>query len=99
MIVQETPLRMVATHSTVSSTAGSTPNSTVDYRLYGENFPVTIKASSTNSSCIFVDGATTATTNAYPLYPGNELTLTCKSVLSVVSDTTNNRFFAVIWGL
>jgi hypothetical protein len=81
--------------STVASTSASVANSTLDYRVYGENFDCTIIASTGN---FWIDPTTTATTNSFPLSEGDSIDLQVPKTLYTIADSTTAKFSAIIWG-
>ncbi len=89
----EAPM-VLATGSTCSSTSASVANSTVGSAVYGPYFTAVINASTANSSNIYIDTSTTATTNSYAVHAGETAgPFLVKDVFSVISDTTTQRFY------
>jgi len=89
---------VLATGSTCSSTAaGSVVQTTISSLVYGENFTVQIVASTVNTSNIYVDPSSVATTNKFAVHPGETWgPHLVKETLSMVSDSTVQRFYFMI---
>jgi hypothetical protein len=82
----------------VSSTDNTTNSTNLSQQLgsvtVGEQFLVTIAATTGNS---WVDFTTTATTNSFKMAEGDTLDVRVKKAVSVVSDSTTAKLQGIIW--
>ncbi len=81
----------------ISSTCLQTiPGSSL--RAWGENFEVTVEATSGNIYIRPDDAVEPTSLNAYKLHEGNSIDIKVKSFLSIKGDSTTAKLQAIVWG-